>query len=221
MADQEEVLLTTNSHEETRKFNPFCDAPCGFMVSCHLLLICERRRVMKILSAIFLLLVWSVPSAAQDQTDVKKRYNKSSGVTTIQTAPKRIHGPRVPAGNARLNGFGLSMMTSYTYPGKTPVKPASVTLTFVSTEVSAIFKEKRDLTITADGEVFRLGSMTYQAIPLGFSVDERLTQSLPFDLFMRIAGAGKVHVQLGDDSFDLGQKHLKTWRGLAASMAGR
>ncbi len=176
---------------------------------------------MKILSTIFLLLVWSMPSAAQDQIEVKKRYNKSSSVTTIQTVPKRIHGPRVPAGGARLNGFGLSMMASYTYPGKTPVKPESVTLTFVSTEVSAIFKEKRDLTITADNEVFRLGRMTYQAFPLGFSVDEHLTLSIPTDLFMRLSGAGKVHVQLGDDSFDLGPKHLKNLRGLAASMAAR
>jgi hypothetical protein len=184
---------------------------------------------MKFLPLVFLLFAWSPFSMAQsaapspqskDKINIKKRYNKSKQITTIQTETIRIHGPRISTGNARVNNFGLSMMASYSYPGTTPVRPESVTLTFMSTELSEAFDHKRDLIITADGEVFRLGKMDYWRLPVHIGiVEERLSLAIPSDVFMRIANAKNAHAQLGEDSFNLREKHLKNLWSLAASIS--
>jgi len=147
---------------------------------------------------------------SKDVVRIYRRFEKSRNETITETRPMPVFG--------NILG-GLDMNVSYISQGKTPTKPQSVNIAFFSSNPEHEYR--RGLTVKADGEVLRLGSMEYRRIPdsnskVGFI--GKLSLSVPVDTFNRIASAKKVHIELGVQEFDLEGRQLKKLFGLMSAM---
>jgi len=166
-----------------------------------------------LVSATFAFAQTAAPAAERKSNNkeavrIYRRYEKSRNEMITETRPMPIFG--------NILG-GLDMNVSYISQGKTPTKPLSVNITFMSSNPE--HEHRRDLTVKADGEVLHLGTMEYRKVPdsnLGFI--GRLSLSLPIDAFDRIASARKVQMELGVEKFDLEERHLKKLFGLMNTM---
>ena len=72
----------------------------------------------------------------------------------------------------------------------------------------------RDLNLLVDGHPLRLGVMErikerINANSYGVSVNERLIMLVPYEQFVRIAGAKVVEIQVGAAEFKLNQKQMQ------------
>ena len=181
------------------------------------------NRLVRALPGSFLLLTCAVVGIAQDVSPtpeakkkdkdaprVYRRYEKSRDETITETRSIPVFGSILG---------GLDMNVYYTYQGKSLSTPESVSITFISSDPE--HQHRRELVIKADDQVYNLGTMEYRKIADSFSqagITGKLSLSIPVESFKQIAGARKVHIELGIQRFDLEERHLKKLRGLAAAM---
>ena len=82
------------------------------------------------------------------------------------------------------------------------------------------YQDQRVLTITADNQIYRLGTMSYRVAPeTGFGgFTGILSLSIPAEEFRRMAGAKRIRIKLGSKDYELEVRNLQKWRALADTM---
>ncbi|HET6893155.1 MAG TPA: hypothetical protein VFH31_18770, partial [Pyrinomonadaceae bacterium] len=101
------------------------------------------------------------------------------------------------------------------YPGKTVVSPADVTLTImrITPEEKIKAAPLRDLTVTADSAVMNLGVMETASQQTMMDLRwETLQIAVPYSSFVKIANAKDVAAKLGLAKFVLTKNNLNFMR---------
>ncbi len=125
---------------------------------------------------------------------------------------KRAGGRRVPAEELRL---ALAATSSGKQLGVTP--PPQVDWYFLSIAPNYRYYDEAEVLMIIDGERVKIGN----AYSLGGSaifsdVEERLRIRVPANLFLRIANAREIEVQIGANEFRLEEAALKAMREFAS-----
>ena len=175
----------------------------------------------------------STPISAESSR-LKTAYDKQKNETTeslrlmmVVEKPGTIEA-HFPEGNRTLPSETLSMTAYFTYPGRTFVKPESVTLGFLSVvQGEAKYKDTDEVRVRVDGQPLSLGRLHVADRQIDTFIEmkdvdywrETLELSVKTPEFLRIANARKVTVQLGNTEFDLSAEHIKSLRALANRVA--
>jgi hypothetical protein len=110
----------------------------------------------------------------------------------------------------------------YSYPGKTPSRPESVSFTFISDEGKNKYKGVVGFSISAEGEVVHQGDVTLGQRTFRLNgqqiTQQLLTATLPTDTFIRITQAKKVQLKVGSKSFKLNDYQRKAIVALSGTM---
>ncbi len=120
----------------------------------------------------------------------------------------------------------LYMTWFFAYPGKTPETPKFVSVGFTYRAGRKELYESRVLKAKIDGEKVELGKME-QLAEVKLVRMERgqiyytaaLEMTIPYELFLRIANAKKVKMQLGELDFNFSDDHREAVRDLASRTA--
>ena len=175
----------------------------------------------------------STPISAESSR-LKTAYDKQKNETTeslrlmmVVEKPGTIEA-HFPEGNRKLPSETLSMTAYFTYPGRTFIKPESVTLGFLSVvQGEAKYKDTDEVRVRVDGQPLSLGRLHVADRQIDTFIEmkdvdywrETLELSVKTPEFLRIANAKKVTVELGNTEFDLSAEHMKSLRALANRVA--
>jgi hypothetical protein len=139
-------------------------------------------------------------------------YNASQDKTTVVLGFSDVGGE---------SGCGLYISANGSYPGKTVVSPANVTLTImrITPEEKIKAAPLRDLTVTADSAVMNLGVMETASQQTMMDLRwETLQIAVPYSSFVRIANAKTVEAKLGLAKFVLTENNLNFMRQFASRL---
>jgi hypothetical protein len=106
------------------------------------------------------------------------------------------------------------------HQGKAPAMPKEVALVFISLTASAAnkYESARALTIIADGERFRWGETQRTTQTRDGLFMESLMTVVPFETFVKVAGAKEVTVKLGITEVKLKPAQVKMLQAAATYM---
>ena len=137
---------------------------------------------------------------------VASYYNASQDKTTVVLGFSEVGGE---------SACGLYISASASYPGKTVISPADVTLTImrITPEEKIKGAPLRDLTVTADSAVMNLGVMETASQQTMMDLRwETLQIAVPYLSFVKIANSKQVDVKLGLAKFVLTENNLNFMR---------
>ncbi len=147
--------------------------------------------------------------------DIETQFDKKSDTTKVE-----IRRMLVPVISIR-NDPTLNLSIYFTYPGRTPKRPESIVLGFISvtTEQVRKFQDFRELKVSLDGKTESLGTpelLEGKILPRAYR--EVLAMYLPYQTFLRIINTKQERVELwlGRVNFLLNWKHLEALRDLAS-----
>jgi hypothetical protein len=125
---------------------------------------------------------------------------------------------------------GHTLLLSPTYGARVlnPVRPRSVLMYFSSFSHEQLFDNDSPFVITADGvEVWRYGTTgpgdetpwnarAYysSALDANYQVAETISHEIPYDVFVKVARARRVILELGPDTVELTPEQLEALRGM-------
>ena len=161
---------------------------------------------------------------------IKATYDKSADQTLVALFPYQIRAGR--------QGPAVRITAGFTYLGRRLTSPPDA-VEFGILSVSRDgwkFDKSRELVAWADGERLELGRLEVVLarqhalrVPTFSGRDdpsspgdifhrEDLAVAIPYDLFLRIAKAGKLVLQAGQEKLTLEDEHLEALRELASRM---
>ncbi len=145
---------------------------------------------------------------AKHKTKVDLRYDKKKDTTTIWLEYMTLW--KNPIGFEQVD-----ISFSFDYLKRTIVTPKSVVITIHSaTNGGLLFENKCDLIVIADGSSFNFGNMkggcnqNRSLTPKRGTFFERLSVSIPYEDFSRIAKSQKVNIQVGERTYNLSEKQI-------------
>jgi hypothetical protein len=144
------------------------------------------------------------------KTKVEVRYDKATDTTKVWLEYMTLW--ENPVGFERVD-----MSVSFEYPKRIIATPKSVVITIHSaTKGGQLFEDTCDLVVIADGSSLNFGNMqggcrpNRSLTPGQDTFFERLSLSIPYEDFSRMAKAGKVKLQVGGRAYNLSEKQLQS-----------
>ena len=155
---------------------------------------------------------------------IETKYDKFKDQTTVRLNPYYVQGtaPKLDP------TAGIEITASFVYAGqKLNAPPDIVSFGIVSASADAFkYEQDRGLIALVDGERIDLGQMeredaSYKKYPYVISnryYVETLSAPIKYELFLKIANAKIVEMQIGKKEFKLKDEHLEALRDLASRM---
>jgi hypothetical protein len=142
---------------------------------------------------------------------VKVEYDSNKDITQISLNPFIL---------ASRKHEELRLGAIAAYKGKVRVRPAEVTLIFLSLSASdtSKYESARKLTVTADGQHLALGEARYSKQAQNGLFVESLMIAIPIDVFLRVCGSKDVTMKIGFTEIELSPKQIEILRIAASYM---
>jgi hypothetical protein len=136
-------------------------------------------------------------------------YNDSRNETTVQTVPLRIESP-----------LNVILQARFRITGKEIVEPRSVVLAFSILSKDDTYANDRAVKLYLEGEEILSATATLvSAQPDSRGVWlVRISQELPYDLFVKLASGKNVRIKLGPSEFGLSKDLLEALRDVKKSV---
>jgi hypothetical protein len=151
------------------------------------------------------------PPAPMVKLPVVKEVGKAQVVYNERTDKTIVQSPFLQVqGNWR---NGILLRASFASSGKNIAKPSFITFTFSSAAGDRTYADNRKLKICLDGNQafsdtarYEYGNTNGQVYLIS------VKQDVPYDLFLKIAGAKSVRMQIGPTEFELKESDLDALR---------
>jgi len=136
----------------------------------------------------------------------KATYNERTDKTAAQTVPFQVVGEW---------SNGVRLKAGFESTGKKITKPSVIKLTFYSSSENRVLADNRAITILLDGNTVLSDTARYE----GGNTNGRIflitvAQEIPYDLFLKMLTAKKVHMKIGPADFDLKDADLEALKDL-------
>jgi hypothetical protein len=148
---------------------------------------------------------------AQDNstlTEIVRNYDSGKDETTVRLLPAKLRGP-----TGRYHSLTFSVF--YTYAGRGAAHPKELNLELVSVVKARELNSDLYVVFVIDGDEVHFSS-NRSAIrnPVRGKpwIGERMIFGLPIDKYVKLAGAKKLGVKLGDVSFDFSEDQIAQLR---------
>jgi hypothetical protein len=161
--------------------------------------------------SITILAVIVLSFTVQDQSkpgEIVSSYDSVKDVTTIRSSPQKLSGPK-----ERYDSLTFSV--SYAYAGKGAAHPKDLNLELVSVVKARELNSDLYVVFVVDGKEIHFSSnrsAIINPVPGKPWVGERMIFGLPIDRYVKLAGAKKLGVKLGDVSFDFSEDQIALLR---------
>ena len=137
-------------------------------------------------------------------TEIVRNYDSIKDVTTVRTTPQKLSGPTD-------RYHSLTFSVSYAYAGKGAGHPDDLNVELVSVVKAAKLNSDLYVVFVVDGQEIHFSS-DRSAIPKPVAgkqwVGERMVFGLPREKYVKLVGAKKLSVKLGDVNFDFSQDQI-------------
>jgi len=186
----------------------------------------HERTVMILLIVVAITIVSTVPTMAQGNCWDRGRVTDTQG-TRIQTCDDEVKDrTTVQLGPLQVSGekgkfVSLHISASFSYPGQKVVTPEWLNFELLSVVKGRKLKIDLFVRLVADGETFILSSRrsaVKNVIPGRKVIGERIIMRMPYETFVKIAGAKRVAIKMDEMTFELQENHLQSLRTLAGRM---
>ena len=139
----------------------------------------------------------------KDEFTVSDRYDRFRGATVVTTSKMLLRGGK----------RALRIFADYSFPGKTPKKPETITLYLYASAGAAVFYEDAlNLIFLIDEEPLPLGKMKIvDEEKTSTAVKQTVSVAVPYAAFAKIAGSKKAEFQIGRLEYKLTDTHIEAF----------
>jgi hypothetical protein len=162
----------------------------------------------------------AAPSSAQDaasrppterrfkhSTEIFETYVSDADAVLVKSKPIRVVG---------VSGGEVELTAEFASRGKKVTRPDSILLGFISRSRVAKYNASTHLVLKADGEQISFDSTQLKIFVLDDSVIEMLFTPIPCNIFLKIANAKSLQVNLGGLKLELTESYLEVLRDVAS-----
>lgn len=150
----------------------------------------------------------------QPLSQITSSYDAVKKQTTVRLAPAQISGEKDKYHSLHYSVF-------YSYPGKTKRVPQTLSLELLTVVKARLLDPDLYVVFLLDGdEVFLSSSRSavFKPVPGKHWIGERLVFRLPYETFLRFAGARQIGVKMDGLTFDFTESNLSSLRDFARAM---